>query len=639
MAPATRLDGSPAAEHALLRALLDSSDEALVAYDTGLRVTEWTASTARNTGISRADALGRSVLDLFPYIRGTPIEAEYRRSLAGETVDGRDREWSATGAEHPRYYDVTYVPVRDDQGAVIGGVVRTTDVTGKRDTGDTLTAEHRLLRTILDTAPHALVAVDRDRRIIEWNACSEQNTGLRRAAVLGRHMLDVMPDLAGTEVERDYQRALDGELRYIRDRWYAIPRSESRCYDVIFAPMHDGRGSVTGALMLAQDVTDRARAQADLAAERALLRTVLDSAPLGVVAFDEQARVTEWNDAAATVCGVPRPAALGQVVIDLEPARMDFDMNRSRIERVLAGEVMLAEGISFVRAGEREPTHIEASIAPLRDASSRVVGGVAVVVDVTERVRAESERDRLIADLDAARDRAERASQAKSAMLAGLSHELRTPLGAVLGFAQLLRDGRAGPLTSEQTEYIDDVLTGAGYLLRVVNDALDLARVEAGAVEMRPEPIDLQALVAQAVATVAPLAAARGIAITSHVAGDGMRLTADPGRVRQVLLNYLSNAVKYSPGGAEVVVEATSAGDGQVRLTVRDNGPGIPPAEMGKLFVEFQRLGADRDVPGSGLGLAITKRLVEAMGGSVSAENLPGGGSAFHAVLPSTPPA
>ena len=503
---------------------------------------------------------------------------------------------------------------------------------------DSPAAERQLLRTILDTAPHVLVAVDNEGRVVEWNACSERNTGLRRAAVLGRHMLDVMPDIAGTQVERDYRRALDGELQNIRDRWYALPGKEPRCYDVVFAPMEDGRGGVTGALMIAQDVTDRARAQEELAAERALLRTVLDSAPLGVIAFDDRARVTEWNRAAETVLGVPRAGAVGTVVTALEPARMDLDRNRTRVERVLRGEVMLAEPIAFHRPGEREPTHIEASVAPLRDDTSRVVGGVAVVVDVTERVRAESERDRLIADLDAARDRAERASQAKSAMLAGLSHELRTPLGAVLGFAQLLRDGRAGALTAEQMDYIDDVLTGAGYLLRVVNDALDLARVEAGAVEMRPEPIDLPVVVAQAVATVAPLASAQGITITSRVASDAAHLTADPGRVRQVLLNYLSNAVKYSHAGDEVIVEAVPEGNAAVRLTVRDNGPGIPPAEMGRLFVEFQRLSPDRDVPGSGLGLAITKRLVEAMGGSVSAESSPGGGSAFHAVLPVVPP-
>lgn len=509
MAVPTRLDGSLASVRALLRTILDARGEALVAYDTDLRVTEWTAATARNTGIARADALGRTVLELFPYIRGTPIEEEYRRSLAGETVDGRDRPWSQTGAERPRYYDVTYYPVRDDDGQVVGGVVLTADVTERRESEDSLAAEHRLLRTILDTAPHVLVAVDHDFRIVEWNSCSERNTGLRRAAVLGRHMLDAMPDLAGTEVERDYQRAVGGELRYVRDRWYAIPGRESRCYDVIFAPMHDGRGAVTGAIMLAQDVTERARAQAD--------------------------------------------------------------------------------------------------------------------------------RERVIADLDAARDRAVRASQAKSAMLAGLSHELRTPLGAVLGFAQLLRDGRAGPLTEGQLEYVDDVLTGAGYLLRVVNDALDLARVEAGVVEMRPERIHIAELVAQAIGTIAPLAAAHGITITPRIPDEAPRLTADPGRVRQVLLNYLSNAVKYSHAGDAVVVEVVHEGDAAVRLTVRDNGPGIPPDEMGRLFVEFQRLGADRDVPGSGLGLAITKRLVEAMGGSVSAESIPGGGSAFHAVLPSEP--
>ena len=636
MAISTKHDGSTASIHPLLRTVLDARGEALVAYDTELRVTEWSAATARNNGISRADALGRSILELFPYIRGTAIEAEYRRSLAGETVDARGREWRATEAQPPRYYDVTYTPVRDDDGTVIGGVVLTTDVTARRGIDESPGTERPLLRTILDSAPHSLIAVDRELRIVEWNSCSERKSGLRRSTVIGRFVLDVMPDLAGTEVLRDYQRAASGTPREIRDRWYAMPGEEPRCYDVIFAPMHDGRGAVTGAIMLAQDVTDRARVQAELAGERALLRTVLDSAPLGVVAFDEGGRITEWNRAAEAVCGVERCDAIGKVVTDLAPARNDLELNKQRISRALAGEVMLAESVSFNRPGENERTHVEASVAPFRDGGGRVVGGVAVVVDVTERVRAEADRDRSIADLDAARERAVRASQAKSAMLAGLSHELRTPLGAVLGFAQLLRDGRAGALTREQLEYVDDVLTGAGYLLRVVNDALDLARVEAGVVEMRPERIDVRALVAEALATVAPLAAAHHITVATRF-HEEVPLTADPGRVRQVLLNYLSNAVKYSHAGDEVVVEVAREGDRGVRLTVRDNGPGIPAAEMGRLFVEFQRLSSDRDVPGSGLGLAITKRLVEAMGGSVSAESSPGGGSAFHAVLPIEP--
>lgn len=636
MANSTKPGDSRGGIDPLLRAALDARGEALIAYDTQLRVTEWSAATARNNGVSRADALGRSVLDLFPYIRGTAIEAEYRRSLAGETVDARDREWRAGEGDPPRRYDVTYTPVRDDDGTVVGGVVLTTDVTARAALGGFATTELPLLRTILDSAPHSLVAVDCDLRIVEWNSCSERRTGLRRSTVIGRPMLDVMPDLAGTEVLRDYQRATTGTLREIRDRWYAIPGEEPRCYDVVFAPMHDGRGAVRGAIMLAQDVTERARAQADLAAERELLRTVLDSAPLGVVAFDVEGRITEWNRAAETVCGVRRGDAIGRLVADLGVARPDPEPDRRRIDRALTGEVILAEPVAFIRPGESEPTHVEASVAPLHDPHGRVVGGVAAIVDVTERVRAEADRDRLISDLDAARERAVRASQAKSAMLAGLSHELRTPLGAVLGFAQLLRDGRAGALTEEQLEYVDDVLTGAGYLLRVVNDALDLARVEAGVVEMRPERIDLRAIVAEAQATVAPLASAHHVTVTARF-DDEVTLTADPGRVRQVLLNYLSNAVKYSHSGDEVVVEVAREGERCVRLTVRDNGPGIPPDEMGRLFVEFQRLSSGRDVPGSGLGLAITKRLVEAMGGSVSAESSPGGGSAFHAILPLEP--
>lgn len=627
---------SPAMDRAILRALIDARDEALIAYDTDLRVTEWTAATARNTGITRARALGRSVLDLFPYIRDTAIEEEYRRSLAGETVDGREREWTASGSGDARYFDVTYSPLRDDAGTIVGGVVTTADVTSRRELDDQLASERRLLRTILDSAPQSVLAVDTELRIMEWNACSERNSGLRRAEVLGRKLIDVVPDLAGTEIEGDFRSAVAGALRHVRDRWYQARNGEPRCYDVVFAPMHDGRGAVTGAIMSAQDVTDRARAEAELARERAVLRTILGSAPIGVVAFDAEGRITEWNRAAEIVTGVLRQVALGRVATDLGPSDVDQVASSDRIARVLRGEPVRSEPASFTREGDTEPTHVEASVAPLRDTSNQVIGGVAVVVDVSERVRAESERDRLIADLDAARDRAERASQAKSAMLAGLSHELRTPLGAVLGFAQLLRDGRAGALTAAQLEYVDDVLTGAGYLLHVVNDALDLARIEAGVVEMRPERIDLEEVVRQAVATVAPLAAARSITLDAKLPAEGLTLIADAGRVRQVLLNYLSNAVKYSHVGSDVTVEAAAEGDA-VRLTVRDTGPGIAADDMGRLFVEFQRLGADRDVPGSGLGLAITKRLVEAMGGTVSAESGVGGGSAFHAVLPLEP--
>ena len=180
------------------------------------------------------------------------------------------------------------------------------------------------------------------------------------------------------------------------------------------------------------------------------------------------------------------------------------------------------------------------------------------------------------------------------------------------------------------------MLIGARQLHAVVDDALDLARIEAGVIDIRPQEVDLGALVDEALVTVAPLAAERGVTLERLVADDAARLVADPARVRQVLLNYLSNAVKFNRRGGRARVEVTAAPDERVRLTVRDTGRGIAPENLSRLFVEFQRLGA-HDVAGSGLGLAITRRIVEAMGGTVAAESEPGAGSAFHAVLPRTP--
>lgn len=623
-------------DRALFHAIADSGADAVIAYDTDCRVVQWSTATARNTGISREDAVGRTVQELFPYIRGTPVEQEYLRSLQGETVDGRERSWTPTGQERPRHYDVTYVPVRDEAGTVLGGAVMTRDVTSRRESEESLAEERRLLRTILDTSPHVLIAVDTALLIVEWNACAERQSGMRRSDVVHRPLLDVLPDIAGTVVLQDYQAAASGALRHIRNRWYARPGESPRCYDVVFAPMHDGRGATTGGVMIAQDVTDRARAEAALGDERALLRAILDATPQLIVAFDRELRYTEWNRWCEEHLGVARATALGSPLGCCLPWKIEVAARETRWQRVLAGAASERVVDAFQLPGRDGDMMLESTMSPLRSPDGTVIGGVLVGEDVTERMRAEQERNRLFADLDAARDRAERASQAKSAMLAGLSHELRTPLGAVIGFTQLLRDG--GGLTAIQSDYVSDVLAGAGHLLRVVNDALDLARVEAGAVELRPETADVAALVADAVSAIEAQATADAIAVHMHVDDDARRAKMDPVRFRQMLLNYLSNAVKYNVPGGRVDVSVTAERAGYIHVAVRDTGPGIPYADMGRLFVEFQRLTTDRDIPGSGLGLAITKRLAEAMGGSVYAESTPGEGSTFHLLLPQERP-
>jgi signal transduction histidine kinase/DNA-binding response OmpR family regulator len=228
------------------------------------------------------------------------------------------------------------------------------------------------------------------------------------------------------------------------------------------------------------------------------------------------------------------------------------------------------------------------------------------------------------------------ADRLKSEFLANMSHELRTPLNAIIGFAELMHDGKVGPLLPEQHEFMGDILTSSRHLLQLINDILDLSKVEAGKMEFRPEPIDLAGVVGEVRDILRSLAAAKRIDVGLEIAPGIGDSVADPAKLKQVLYNYLSNALKFTPDGGRVTIRLAPDGPADFRLEVQDTGIGIPPQEMGRLFVEFQQLDAStaKKYAGTGLGLALTKRIVEAQGGRVGVRSGAGEGSLFFAVLP-----
>jgi signal transduction histidine kinase len=230
----------------------------------------------------------------------------------------------------------------------------------------------------------------------------------------------------------------------------------------------------------------------------------------------------------------------------------------------------------------------------------------------------------------------ERANRMKSEFLANMSHELRTPLNGIIGFTELMHDGKLGPVSVRHREYLGDVLTSAKHLLDLINDILDLSKVETGKIEFRPAPVKLSKIVGEVRDVVRAIAARKQITIHLDLDTRIEDLVIDPGKLKQVLYNYLSNALKFtSDGGAVVVRTATVDGD-RFRIEVEDNGIGIPADDMSRLFVEFQQLDSSstKKYPGTGLGLALTKKIVEAQGGEVGVRSMPGRGSVFFAVLP-----
>ena len=292
------------------------------------------------------------------------------------------------------------------------------------------------------------------------------------------------------------------------------------------------------------------------------------------------------------------------------------------------------------------------TVDPIRDDEGRLTGFVHLVSDVTEKIRAEEELERyrqslgdLVrqrtseleaanADLLRAKTEAESADRLKSAFLATMSHELRTPLNSIIGFTGILLQGLAGTLNEEQAKQMKMVQGSSRHLLALINDVLDISKIEAGRMVLAQEPFALAPMVERTVQSVTPTAHQKGLDIFCHIGDDMGEMVGDQRRVEQILMNLLSNAIKFTPQGS-VTVTCSREHD-TVTLTVRDTGIGISAEDLATLFRPFQQvdIGKDRAFDGTGLGLHICKRLGELMGGSIAVESTPGAGSVFSLRLP-----
>jgi signal transduction histidine kinase/CheY-like chemotaxis protein len=294
-----------------------------------------------------------------------------------------------------------------------------------------------------------------------------------------------------------------------------------------------------------------------------------------------------------------------------------------------------AEAIAFgVHKREAERVLVAARAEAVRSADGEVVGVRGTVQDITDRKRAEADARR-IGTIEAENRQIQEASRLKSQFLANMSHELRTPLNAVIGFADLLHSGYVMPDSPNHHEFLGHIGTSGRHLLQLINDVLDLSKVESGKFEFFPEPVDLPVLLKEVQDVLHTAVSRKTIHIATDIDADLIDLTLDPARLKQVLYNYLSNAIKFTPAGGRVTVRAMADGPEHFRIEVEDTGIGISAADLPRLFSEFQQLdaGYSKQHQGTGLGLALTRRLVQAQGGQVGVHSTVGVGSVFSVVL------
>jgi PAS domain S-box-containing protein len=388
------------------------------------------------------------------------------------------------------------------------------------------------------------------------------------------------------------------------------------------------------------ETTERRLAERALREREEDFRELFEQAPIGIFVSDADGNNIVANTAGCRLVGYSPDELAGLSVADLLMAD-ELD----RLAALITGLSGDRAAVGLWRFRRKDGNGFPGEVAVKRLADGRLQ---AFLTDVTERLAAEEEIRELNAGLErrvaerteelaAARDRAEAADRLKSAFLATMSHELRTPLNSVIGFTGILLQDLAGPLNDEQRRQLRMVQGSARHLLVLINDVLDLSKIEAGELRVQRESFAVAPVVERAVDSVAPQADKKGVVLRLEMSGDPGMLVSDERRVEQVLLNLLSNAVKFTDEGeVQLVVELADSPRAQVRFRVRDSGIGIRPEDLDQLFQPFSQVetGLARKHEGTGLGLAICRRLVDLLGGEIEVASTYGAGSEFTFSLP-----
>ncbi|PWF55757.1 hybrid sensor histidine kinase/response regulator [Massilia glaciei] len=415
------------------------------------------------------------------------------------------------------------------------------------------------------------------------------------------------------------------EITYIRKDGTRLPALVS------VTALRDAPGNAIGYLLIGTDNTMRKQAEAEQALldqrlrdQQFYTRSLIESNIDAIMTTDSRGIISDVNQQTELLTGRTRDELIGAPFKNYftEPDRAE-----EAITRVLReGKVTNYELTALARDGRE--TVVSYNATTFHDRDRKLQGVFASARDVTERKLAEESLLETNNALEVARAAAEKANRAKSEFLSSMSHELRTPLNAVLGFAQLMASEVPAPPLNQQRS-IDQILKGGWYLLRLINEILDLAMIESGKVTMSQESMSLTDVLQDCQEMIEPQAAKRGIALTFPTFDKVFYVHADRTRVKQVMINLLSNAIKYNGSGGSVVV-ACVVHDERIRISVKDTGAGLAPDQLAQLFQPFNRLGQEESAEeGTGIGLVVTKQLVELMGGQIGVESSVGVGTEF----------
>jgi protein-histidine pros-kinase len=476
--------------------------------------------------------------------------------------------------------------------------------------------------------PDAVIVTSVDDRILFWSPGAQAIYGHARADALGLERLAMMvPADHRAEEARLHAHVLEGETstyESIRSR-----KDGSLVHVVVSARLvRDDNGRSPFIVLTEKDVTEL-KVLRDAKLMQVKFGDLLESTPDAILMANTTGRIVLANGQAARLFGYDAGELLGLTIERLLPERFRpghakhrsgyFQQPRTRSMGVgLELYGLRKDGTEFA---------VEISLSPLKTAEGMLV--MSAIRDIGERKRIERA-------LQETNDELRRANQAKDRFLASMSHELRTPLNGIIGFAEFHADGKPGPVNTRQKEHLQDILNSGEHLLRLINDILDLVKVQAGKFELNLSTFRLDRVIEEVCSGVQPMATKKNIEMTVQILPGLESITLDAQRFKQILYNLLSNALKFTDDGGTVQVQAVPSGMHMFRLAVSDTGIGIREEDRHRLFTEFEQLesGSTRRYGGTGLGLALTRKITEMQGGSIELESRYGEGSTFSVILP-----
>ena len=517
-----------------------------------------------------------------------------------------------------------------DDPDVRGIVVNVRDITDRVEAEQRLRASEARYHTLAESAPVGIFQADAEGRITFANARFAAIAGLSPEDVLGHGWLSAVHPDDRPRLEAEWARCLGEGRPMLIDLRFRGPEGTVTSVLCQSSPLTDAEGNRQGCVGTITDMSEYVRTAEALLMAEARTSSIVDTAADAILTIDEEGIVHSFNRAAEEMFGIPASDILWRKIDRLIPAPDDA-RHSGYLRAYQPGRAARVKGAArdiLALRGDGAQFPIELSVSSIEVNGRRMFTGI--IRDVTERKRIERE-------LIQAKEAAESADHAKSAFLATMSHELRTPLNAVIGFAQVIEMRLLGSAEVDRyTEYATSIRQSGEHLLGIIDDILDITKIEAGDLELVERPVDLTDLVGESLNLVAIQAGQRGVAVSIDLDRDLPPVRGDSLRLRQVLVNLLSNGVKFSKPGAQVTVGASRNGQGGVDLVVRDTGIGMAPEDIPKALTPFSQVDQSiaRRYEGTGLGLPLSKRLVEQHGGQLLIDSTPGQGTTVTVRLP-----